>query len=564
MCVRSDVYFLISDILAETYLFEVKNMQTEALIKQLEIERTARKQLEKRLQKHEDEQIDTDLHNAILYMSDGFLLHNLDGEIKTANEQLQKIYFDKNHPDEVSEELICIMQHESYPGKHNQIVDSSFETTLQSGRTIIVKAHRTNDQQIVSTHQDITHRRAYEVEQLRLLKELYSSQKLEAIGRMTGVIAHDFNNIIAAILGYAGFLEDDLESNSELKVYAQRITESAQKGSEIIRNILDFGRKNDAPHAPIDISKIIASVCHIVEPSLADDISIKTLLNDERALIAANQSQMTQLLMNLITNSRDAYSGLAHDKKVIYLTTETVPHYDLTDKSTEYLPRFFKDKAFHSTKKGLSKFATPCLKLTITDQACGMDQKTMEQLFEPYFSTKKRKQGTGLGLFGVSGIIAEHGGGIKIYSSQGNGTHCVIILPLDAESLTATKSLKRPIKVPKSGNVMIIDDEPTVGLMLAELLTRSGVPAVFYENPIPALAALRQDPEIWRAIVCDQMMPSMRGTEVFDKVRAIKKDILFILCSGNPLEMDPEHLLSNGAMFIQKPIDKSHLLTIID
>ena len=188
----------------------------------------------------------------------------------------------------------------------------------------------------------------------------------------------------------------------------------------------------------------------------------------------------------------------------------------------------------------------------------------MEQVFEPFFSTKAKKEGTGLGLFGVSGIIAEHGGGLKIYSAKDVGTHCVIILPLEAESLTTTKAFKRPVKVAKTGNIMVIDDEPAVGLMLAEQLTRNGISAVYYENPKSALAALKQDPTIWRAILCDQMMPTMNGTSVFNFVREIRDDILFILCSGNTHEIDQDELLSNGAMFLQKPIDKNHLLAIID
>lgn len=545
-------------------LFRQFEMENENLHKQLEIERTVRYNLEKRLKDFEEVKSDTNLHNAILCMSDGFLLHDLDGNIKTANQQLNKIYFNKSRPDVVSDELLCIMKHDAYPGKHNKLVDSSFEIVLSSGRTIIVKAHRTTDQHIVSTHQDITHRRAYEVEQLRLLKELYSSQKLEAIGRMTGVIAHDFNNIIAAILGYAGFLEDDLEMNSELKTYARRITESAQKGSQIISSILDFSRKNDTPYTPIDINNLIREVCNIVEPTLSNEVTIDTHFTNGNTLVAANQAQMTQLLMNLITNSRDAYLEEPSEENTIRISTEMVMNYDLSDKSTEYLPRYFKNTAFHSTKKGITKFSIPCLKLTISDQATGMNAKTMEQLFEPFFSTKHKKQGTGLGLFGVSGIIAEHGGGLKIYSAEDIGTHCVIILPLEAESLTATKSLKRPIKVPTHGNVMVIDDEPTVGLMLAELLTRNGIPAVYYENPKSAIDALRSDKTIWRAIICDQMMPSMNGTDVFEQIRTIKNDILFILCSGNSHKIDQEYLLSNGAMFLPKPIDKNHLLAIVD
>ena len=508
---------------------------------------------------------DPSLHNAILSMSDGFLLHDLEHNIKTANDQLYKIYYKDSTQDETPPQLLRIMQHDSYPGLHNKgVVDSSFEVSLESGRTVIIKAHRTTDGNIVSIHQDITHKRAYEIEQLRLLKKLYSAQKLEAIGRMTGVIAHDFNNIIAAILGYSGFLEDDLDDSSDLKVYAQRITQSAKRGSEIIQNILNFSKKKNIPYTVVNVSNVIHEVCDIVSPTFNNEVYIKHKLSTEEMGISANESQMTQLFMNLITNARDAYKGINRTNKRVHIATEKVDSYDLNDKSTEYIPRFFSKQKVHNIKKGILQFSTPCIRITITDNGCGMNSETMERLFEPFFSTKTHDNGTGLGLFGVSGIIAEHGGGLKIYSADGIGTHCVIVIPLEAESLTSTRSLKRPIKVQNSGNVMVIDDEPVVGLMLAETLTRNGIPAIYYESPQTAIDALKSDPKIWRAIICDQMMPTIKGTEVFVKIREIRDDILFILCSGNALEIDPDKLITNNAMFLRKPVDKNHLLAIID
>ena len=547
----------------------MNNTETD-LLKELENERKQRQTLELHIEQFRlnpslFKKKETPLHNAVLSMSDGFLLHDLELNIKTANDQLHKIYYKNTKQNHIPDELLKIMQHDSYPGKHNKgVIDSAFEITLESGRTVIIKAHQTTDGNIVSIHQDITHKRAYEIEQLRLLKKLYSAQKLEAIGRMTGVIAHDFNNIIAAILGYSGFLEDDLNDNPELQTYAQRITQSAKRGSEIIQNILNFSKKVDIPYKATDMNHLIKEAYDIVTPSLTDGVFIKTKLTSDESHIAANASQMTQLLMNLLTNARDSYKNLERKEKRIHIATETVESYDLNDKSKEYLPRLFSKSKFHSIKKGILQFSTPCLRITITDNGCGMDSKTMEQLFEPFFSTKKNDNGTGLGLFGVSGIIAEHGGGLKIYSSENIGTHCVILIPLEAGSLTSTRSLKRPIKVPNTGNIMVIDDEPVVGLMLAETLTRSGIPAIYYEDPHSAMDAFKTDPNIWRAIICDQMMPTIKGTEVFKKVRTIKEDILFILCSGNAPEINHDDLLSSNGMFLRKPVDKNHLLAIID
>ncbi len=560
---------LIAMMASSRYKVLMMNTETD-LLRELEIERKQRQTLELHIEQFRLDPTfikkkETPLHNAVLSMSDGFLLHDLEYNIKTVNNQLHKIYYKNTINTETPEELLKIMQHDSYPGIHNKgVIDSTFEVTLESGRTVIIKAHQTTDGNIVSIHQDVTHKRAYEIEQLRLLKKLYSAQKLEAIGRMTGVIAHDFNNIIAAILGYSGFLVDDLNDRPELRTYAERITQSAKRGSDIIENILNFSKKIDIPYKATDMNELIKEARNIISPSLQNDIIIKVKLTKEQLHIAANASQMTQLLMNLLTNARDAYKNVPNNKKRIYISTGKVESYDLNDKSTEYLPRLFSNSKLHSIKKGILQFSTPCLRITITDSGCGMDNKTMKQLFEPFFSTKKNDNGTGLGLFGVSGIIAEHGGGLKIYSSENVGTHCVLIIPLEAESLTSTRSLKRPIKVPNSGNIMVIDDEPVVGLMLAETLTRSGIPAIYYENAHSAIDAFKADPNIWRAIICDQMMPTIKGTEVFKKVRVIKEDILFILCSGNAPEIDHDELLNNNGMFLRKPVDKNHLLAIID
>ncbi len=275
-----------------------------------------------------------------------------------------------------------------------------------------VKDDRGNITGILGIFWDITEHKLAEQERRELREHLYRMQKLESIGTLAGGVAHDFNNILAIIMSYGGLLENELEKDDSSREYVQNILEAAKKAAVLTSGLLAFSRKEAIDTKPIDLNEVVKKMGSIIPGLLDEDITFKTVLTGKNCVVMANSGHIEQVLMNLITNARDAMprgGSLVVCTDVVAVETHCHASLSKNCKAGEYAL------------------------LSVSDTGIGMDKGTQERIFEPFFTTKEVGRGTGIGLSIVFGIVKQHGGYIDIASEPGKGTTFKIYLPL-AES----------------------------------------------------------------------------------------------------------------------------------
>ncbi|HJW85510.1 MAG TPA: PAS domain S-box protein [Candidatus Brocadiaceae bacterium] len=294
--------------------------------------------------------------------------------------------------------------------------DGLEEKYVKDGREMIVRTVKTpvKDDRgkvtgILGIFWDITEHKLAEQERRELREHLYRMQKLESIGTLAGGVAHDFNNVLAIIMSYGGLLENELENDDTSREYVQNILEAAKKAAALTSGLLAFSRKEAIDTKPIDLNEVVKKMGSIIPSLLDEDITFKTVLTGKNCVVMANSGHIEQVLMNLITNARDA---MPRGGSLVVCT-------DVVSAETH-------DNASLSGNCKAGEYAL----LSVSDTGIGMDKGTQERIFEPFFTTKEVGKGTGIGLSIVFGIIKQYGGYIDVASKPGKGTTFKIYLPL--------------------------------------------------------------------------------------------------------------------------------------
>jgi len=356
---------------------------------------------------------------------------------------------------------------------------------------------------------------------------------MEAIGTLAGGIAHDFNNILTGIIGFAQIADLKLEKNHPVKRRIQAILEGGERAKDLVSQILSFSRQGQMEKIPVDISHIIKEALNLLRSSLPTTIEINRYFEKETGIIEADPTQIHQVIMNLCTNAAHAM----RDKGGILNIR---------------LSNIYLEKNNSYTNAGKGKY----LNLTISDTGHGIPEKFLERIFEPYFTTKEKGEGTGLGLAVVHGIITGFKGFINVKSKINKGTTFDIIFPL-IEQKKEVINKDSEINL-KTGNekILLIDDEKIIIGLEKEILISLGYEVISETDAEKAVKIFEKNSNNIDLVITDMTMPHLTGLELAKKIKKIKPEISVILCSGFSEHITPDKMKNAGVnAFLQKPLD---------
>jgi signal transduction histidine kinase len=391
-----------------------------------------------------------------------------------------------------------------------------------AGRELEIQRTRLPDGGIISRLNDVTARNATLRERDQLQARLQQAAKMEAIGQLAGGVAHDFNNILGAIMGFAGFLAQDLPEDSEQHHFASRILSASQRGKELVDQILTFAQPRAPGSDVADLGRALRQTAELVHGSFASSIALDLATEADGLFVACAPSRLSQLLLNLCINARDA---IGEKPGTIALRVSCAPGSEPAALAARHAP--------DETTIGEADPATDYARIRVSDSGGGIASDVLKRIFEPFYTTKDRQRGTGLGLAVVHGVLDSSGGFGHVRSLPGQGTEFTVYIPLaapdgaiPAEDVTGAATLRG------GERVLVVDDEPDIVDMMVIGLERLGYRAVGAGDPREALEAFAEDPQAFDVVVTDLVMPGLRGTELIGRIKAIRPDIRAILCTA--------------------------------
>jgi len=364
---------------------------------------------------------------------------------------------------------------------------------------------RTNEHtEILSIIRDVSERKQLEL-------QLSQSQKMEAIGRLAGGVAHDFNNHLGVIIGYSELLLDRLPPGDPLRKSATMIREAGQRSASLTRQLLAFSRRQIFEPKVLDLNAVVSDIDSMLRPLIGEDVELVTLLDPSLGKLRADPAQVDQIIMNLAVNARDA---MPHGGRLILQTSNA-------DLDEAYASKHATVKPGHYVM------------LAVSDNGTGMDKQTQEQIFEPFFTTKEKGQGTGLGLSMVYGIVKQSGGYIWVYSELGQGTTFKIYLPrMDQDVADASAE---PVLRPASTGqeiVLVVEDEGMLRELFCEFLRESGYTVLAAGTGEEAVEISSRHQGPIHLLLTDAVMPGIRGRELAHSLEQRRPDMKVLFVSG--------------------------------
>lgn len=384
-------------------------------------------------------------------------------------------------------------------------------------------------------------------ERKTLTDQLAQSQKMEALGRLAGGVAHDFNNIITAIMGYARLLRMDENAKMEDKVELIGIEEAAKRAANLSRQLLVFSRGESSVPTVFSLTDLVRELSRMIERLIGQDVGIRKRLGEEPCGVRADRSKLEQVVVNLVVNARDAMpSGgritisagsivLAHEERGIF---GLIPpgHWSY---------------------------------ITIADEGDGIDPRIIPRIFEPFFTTKPPGVGTGLGLSTVAGIVRQAEGHLALHTVLHSGTRFTVYLPwVEGDGGSSTTTIDKdssPAHAQKSGRgerVLLVEDDDSVRAIIETMLDRSGYRVVAADNPGTALLLAERSEQVPDVLVTDVLMPLMRGPELATRLRVFLPSLPVLLLSADAGELQASEL-DSGYLRLAKPFRESDLLGAI-
>lgn len=374
----------------------------------------------------------------------------------------------------------------------------------------------------------------------KLEQQLLHAQKMEAVGQLTGGIAHDFNNILTGIIGYASVLLMKERKDQACIEYVRHIQDLAERAARLTQGLLAFSRKQVVFLALADLNDIVRGIEHLLTRIVREDIEFRIDISGEPLVVMADSGQMEQVIMNLVSNAKDA-----------------MPSGGRLTLSTSLMKFDEAEEAALSGLKGAGDYAC----LSVSDTGIGMDEETKVRIFEPFFTTKEVGKGTGLGLSIVYGIITGHRGVINVYSEPGVGTTLKAYLPIAVGP--AKKPDVRLTEPPPSGTetILVVEDDDDVLKVIRTILEGAGYSVVTASDGIEAVNRFKAAKDSIRLVVMDVIMPRKNGKEAYDEITVIAPGTPVIFTSGYT-----EDIINNGVIFdegldfISKPLTSGALL----
>ncbi|WP_300672689.1 response regulator [Desulfoluna sp.] len=382
---------------------------------------------------------------------------------------------------------------------------------------------------------DITPRKQAELKQKKLERRLQQAQKMEAIGTLAGGIAHDFNNILTAIIGYTELAQEDVFPGTPVSEKLEEVLTAGNRARTLIRQILAFSHQSPQERIPIQIHLVVKEAIKLLRSTIPTTIKLKDNIDPQSDSVLADPTQIHQIVMNLATNAyhaiRETGGELAITLKPVQIEKE-----DAVSCDNELLPGRY-------------------VKLEVSDTGHGMDKETMENIFTPYFTTKEREEGTGLGLATVQGIVQSSGGHILVNSRQGKGSTFQVYLPQIDSEQGSEEGEKQRVCPTGTEHILLVDDEVPITRILQQLLESLGYRVNTFIRGKALLETFQRTPDDFDLVITDMTMPEMTGVELSRNLLAIRSDIPIILCTGYSDLINKEKAEALGIKgYIMKPI----------
>jgi signal transduction histidine kinase len=371
-------------------------------------------------------------------------------------------------------------------------------------------------------------------ERVQLQRDLAQAQKLEAIGRLAGGVAHDFNNVLTAILGSAELLLLDTPEGASAREEVEIIRDAAQRAQELIRQLLAFSARQVLQPAVTDLNDLIKNLSRMLRRLIGEDLALATELADALGAVRVDPGQVEQVLVNLAVNARDAMP----DGGRLTIRTENV---EMTDSGDLPDGRY--------------------VLVEVVDTGSGMDAATLARVFEPFFTTKARGKGTGLGLATVYGIVRQSGGQVAVSSTLGTGTTFRIHLPRVDAPVEPSRTAP-PVAVPAAGTetVLVAEDEQIVRVLIRKVLEQAGYTVLLAGGGAEALQLAERHTGPIHLLVTDVVMPGMNGRELARRLLERRPDTKVLYVSGYAdVAVERHGVLDPGTAFMQKPFSPSAL-----
>ena len=382
---------------------------------------------------------------------------------------------------------------------------------------------------IILTYDDITERKNLE-EQLR------QSQKMEAIGQLSGGVAHDFNNLLTGIIGNLSLAE--MKAPIEIQDFLINAKKATSRAGELVRKLLAFSRKSQIELKPVDLNQTTKDTFHLARQTIDRRIDMDLQISEEHLHILGDDAQVNSLIMNLLLNARDAITEVMDEERggdtfVITVRTYIQPG---------------------------EVYAV----ISVSDTGIGMDKETQEHIFEPFYTTKEIGKGTGLGLTSVYGIVKQHDGRIEIESELGEGTTFKVYLPIAKEKVSTTE--EEPGEISRgTETILIIDDEAMIRDLGKNILEQWGYTVLLASEGQEGLNVFHQNQERIDLVILDLSMPKMSGREVLAQIHAVSPEAKVAISSGySPEGIEKEELERRGATgFLSKPYKLFEMLRTV-
>jgi PAS domain S-box-containing protein len=430
----------------------------------------------------------------------------------------------------------CAVRHTFQSGEPHTVIhthyDSAGDPVYIETKSFPLKDSLGRVISAVEIHNDVT-------EKKKLEDQLRHAQKMEAVGTLAGGVAHDFNNILTAVIGYGTLLRMKMDEEDPLRFNVDQILASMERAANLTQGLLAFSRKQAINPQPLELNTLVKRVDKLLTRLIGEDINVTMSLGETPMTIRADAGQMEQVLMNLATNARDAMlqGGV--------LTIET----GTAEVNQEYI-----------RVHGYGQAGRYAL-LSVSDTGIGMDEKMQRRIFEPFFTTKEVGKGTGLGLAIVYGIVKQHNGYINVFSEPGKGTTFKIFLPLVAEETEAASPVEDEMPESERATILVAEDDDSVRNLTRSVLEGFGYDVITAEDGDDALAKFSEHQDRIDLLLLDIIMPKKNGIKVYEEIKRLRPDIKALFTSGYTAEVIRDKgIIEDSLNFIAKPVSPRDLL----
>jgi PAS domain S-box-containing protein len=386
---------------------------------------------------------------------------------------------------------------------------------------------------------DISKQKQAEAERERLQQQLLQAQKLEAVGILAGGVAHDFNNILGTIIGYAELTMERMDAGDPSRENLAKILDAAQRSAALTRQLLTFARKQTVTPMVLDLNKSVESVFKMLRRLIGENIELVWQPGETPCIVKMDPSQLDQILANLCVNARDAIENVGQ----VTIQTDTVDFDDATCRSyVDCAPGTY-------------------VRLTVADNGSGMDEETLKHVFEPFFTTKGLGRGTGLGLATIYGIVKQNKGFISLYSEPEIGTTFNIFIPVHAgEAVQEQAEAVDHIPRGRGETVLMVEDDSTLMEIGRMMLERLGYEVLSASTPGEAIQLARERSGEIHLFLSDVVMPEMNGRELIDRLLEIRPGVKHLFMSGYTADVVIHRgVVDDGINFIQKPFSVKNI-----